>query len=94
LGKLSNLILGKDTPIKYDDLGNPTVTVQIQGNTFSNTLVDLGETINIMTKETWEMLGSTNLRPTPTVLELVIRSTLRPEGILEDVVILWTLGHI
>ena len=51
-------------------------------------LVDLGETINVMTIETVRKLGLTNLRPTPTVLELVDRSTIKPKGILDDLVIL------
>ena len=41
-----------------------------------------------MTIETVRKLGLTNLRPTPTVLELADRSTIKPEGILDDLVIL------
>jgi hypothetical protein len=52
-----------------------------------NTLIDLGVAINVMTHETMETLGLTGLRETPTVLQLVDRSTIKPEGILEDVVI-------
>ena len=37
--------------------------------------------------ETIIKLGLTNLRPTPTILELADRSTIRPEGILDDLVI-------
>ena len=40
-----------------------------------------------MTSETLNLLGLKNLRPTPMILELDDRSTIRPEGILEDVVI-------
>ena len=40
-----------------------------------------------MTSETLKLLGLKNLLPTPTILELVDRSTIYPEGILEDVVI-------
>ena len=40
-----------------------------------------------MTIETVKKLGLTNLRPTPTVLELVDRSTIKPEEILDDLVI-------
>ena len=50
-------------------------------------LVDLGAAINVITIETVKKLGLTNLRPTPTILELVDRSTVRPEGILDDLVI-------
>jgi hypothetical protein len=85
LGKLSNLVLGRDTPLKYDDPKNPTIIVQIQEKTLPITLVDLGIAINITTKETRELLGSVNLRQTPTVLELADRSTIRLEEILEDI---------
>ena len=72
---------------KYDDPGNPTITVQIGHTQIPNVLVDLGAAINVMTIETVRKLGLTNLRPTPTVLELADRSTIKPEGILDDLVI-------
>ena len=34
VGTLSNLLSGKETPVKYEDPGNPIVTVQIYGQTF------------------------------------------------------------
>jgi hypothetical protein len=40
-----------------------------------------------MTCETMQALGLTGLRETPTILQLTDRSTIKPEGILEDVVI-------
>ena len=40
-----------------------------------------------MTIETIRKLGLTNLRPTPTILELEDRSTIKLEGILDDLVI-------
>ena len=73
--------MGKNVLAKYDDLGNPTVTVHIGNTQILNVLVDLGAAINIMTIETVRKLGLTNLRPTPTVLQLADRSTIKPEGI-------------
>ena len=73
---------------KYDDPGNPTVTVQIGHTQIPNILVYLGATINVMTIDTVRKLGLTNLRPTPTILELADRSTIKPEGILNNLVIL------
>ena len=87
IGKLSELIMGKTLLEKYDDPGNPTVTVQIGSTQIPTVLVDLGAAINIMTIETIRKLGLTNLRPTPTILELAYRSTIKPEGILDDLVI-------
>ena len=79
IGKLSELIMGKTLVEKYDDPRNPTVTVHIGNTQIPNVLVDLGAAINVMTIETVRKLGLTNLRPTPTILELADRSTIKPE---------------
>ena len=68
IGKLSALIMGKTLLAKYDDPGNPTVTVQIGHTQIPNVLVDLGAAINVMMFATVRKLGLTNLRPTPTIL--------------------------
>jgi hypothetical protein len=69
------------------DPGNPVVTSFINKTPIANTLIDLGATINVMTLETLNQLRLHNLLPTPTVFELVDRSKLKPEGILEDVIV-------
>lgn len=74
---LSNLLLGKETPIKYKYQGNPIVTVQINDRSFPNVLVDLGAAINILTIETYEVLGITTLEPTTTLLELTNHSIIK-----------------
>ena len=79
--------MGKTLLAKYDDPRNPTVTMQIGSTQIPNVLVDLGATINVMTIEIVRKLGLTNLRTTPTILELADRSTIKPEGILDDLVI-------
>jgi hypothetical protein len=50
-------------------------------------LINLGASINVMTKETMQNLMWNNLRQTTIVLQLVDLSTAQLEGILEDVVI-------
>jgi hypothetical protein len=87
IGKLFDLMLGKDTSVKYDDPGNPMLTIQINHTDLPNTLVDLGATINVMTIGTLSFLGLCNLRPTPIVLELADRSTVNLLGVLEDIII-------
>eukprot|EP00253_Pinus_taeda_P008534 PITA_08534 len=87
VGTLSDLLSGKETPIKYEDPGNPIVTVQIYGQTLTNALVDLGSAINILTTATFQKLGITSAEPTSTLLELADRSVVRPEGILHDVMV-------
>ena len=68
VGKLSKLMMGNIPLAKYDDPGNPIVTVHIGYTEIPNVLVDLGASINLMTIETMKKLGLTNLRPIPTVL--------------------------
>ena len=68
---LSDLLSRRETPVKYEDPRNPIVTVQINGCSFPNALVDLGATINILTTTTCQKLGITSLDPTATLLELV-----------------------
>jgi hypothetical protein len=85
VGSLSDLILGRQEPIKYVDLGNPIVTVHIQGCSFPNTLVDLGVDINILTMETCNTLGFDSFKPTPIMLQLADRLVVRPVGTLHDI---------
>eukprot|EP00253_Pinus_taeda_P009463 PITA_09463 len=50
-------------------------------------VIDLGATINVMTMETMKTLQLNDIRTTSTVLELVDRSKVVPEGILEDIIV-------
>ena len=93
MGKLSNFMMGKSTPVKYGDPGNPVLIVQINGVEIPNVLVDLGATINVITTKTMHTLGLQNLKYTPTVLELADRSTIKPMGKLEDVTISVDVWH-
>ena len=61
--------------------------MKIENTQILNVLIDLGISINVMTIEIVQKLGLTNLGPTPTILELADRSTIKPEGILDDLVV-------
>ena len=53
-----------------------------------HTLIDLGPTINVMTKDTMLKLNlQGSLRKTMAVLQLADRSSVTPEGIVEDVMV-------
>ena len=52
-----------------------------------NVLVDLGASINVMSKEVMAKLHIIGLRETPTILQLADSSTIVPDGMLEDVTI-------
>jgi hypothetical protein len=83
VGQLSNCISKAPKIVKYANPGNPIVLVTINNVSIGNTLVDLGETLNIMTINIVELLQlSRFLRPTPTVLELADRTTIKPIGVL------------
>ena len=52
-----------------------------------NALVDLGASINVMTKEVLSQLHIIGLRETPTILYLIDSSTIKPNGMIEDVIV-------
>ena len=88
MGDLSALMSGKYLPVKYGDPDHPTVTVKIGKKIIPRVLVDLGAAINIMTLETSQLLQLKNeIRDTPTILELVDHSTIKLEGVIEELII-------
>jgi hypothetical protein len=78
---------GKTFVEKYQDPGNPIVSVRINNILVPNTLIDLWDTINIMTLQTMEKLKLINFRPTPTIIELAERSKIKQEGMLDDAIV-------
>jgi hypothetical protein len=80
-------MLGKVFMAKYMDPRSLVIKFNINKNSISNTLVELGESINVTTKETMEKIQFPCLRPTPTVLQLEDRSRVKLEVMLEDMVV-------
>eukprot|EP00253_Pinus_taeda_P035936 PITA_35936 len=70
---------------KYVDPGSPIVKTHINGIEIQNTLIDLGVAINIMGRQTVEQLKLPNLLFTPILLQLANRSTIKPDGVIEDI---------
>ena len=87
VGGVAKLMTGCVSMEKYIDPENPVVSVQIGNFLVFNVLTDLGVAINVMTKQTMDQLQLSHLRPTPTVLELADTSKIKPEGVLDDVII-------
>ena len=88
IGKLSDLMLGQVICPKYLDLGSPVVDVHINETIIPHTLIDLWAAINVMTKDMMLKLNlQGSLRKITTVLQLADRSTVTPEGIVEDVMV-------
>eukprot|EP00253_Pinus_taeda_P006126 PITA_06126 len=88
IGQMFDLMLGQVICPKYFDPGSPVVDVHINGTIIPHTLIDLGATINDMTRDTMLKLNlQSSLRKTSTVLQLEDRSTVTLEGIVEDVLV-------
>jgi hypothetical protein len=85
VGKLSEFIT--KIPSKYSDPGNPVVTIEINGVALPNTLIDLGETINVMSVNTMKTLQLDHLRPTQTLLELEDKLVITLIRILDDITV-------
>ena len=62
-------------PIKKGDPGNPIITCSIGPHTFHNAICDIGSSINIMSKATYDKLFYTTLVPTSVYLQLANQST-------------------
>lgn len=81
-------MLGNVVIPKYIDPGSPVVQINVNGQVVKNVLIDLGAAINVMTKHTMDSLNISNIRSTPTVLQLADSSTVKPDGIVEDVIVI------
>ena len=86
-GQATTLITNHFKTDKYANPRNPIVTAYINNIHIPNRLIDQDATINIMTINTMKELQLSNLRPTQTILELEDRSKLKPEGIIDDVMV-------
>jgi len=81
-------MLGRVIFSKYLDPVSPVVDVHIDGIIVPHTLIDLGDAINVMTKETTLKLNlQGSLRKTTTILQLADKSTVAPEGVVEDMMV-------
>ena len=87
LGQLFYLTLEKLTVPKYSNPGSLVVTVTIHGMQVQNALVDIGAFISIVTKEVLSWLYIIGLKETPTILQLADSSTIKLDGMIEDVIV-------
>lgn len=88
LGQLFDLMLSKAMTPKYSDLGSLVVTIHINGIQIQNVLIDLGASINVMTKEVLLRLNIIRLRDTHTILQLANNSTVKPNCMIEDIIVI------
>jgi hypothetical protein len=85
VGQLSEFI--SEMPYKYNDLGNPVVTIEINGISLPKTIIYLGVAINVMPFDTMQKLQINQLRPTQTMIELADKLVIIPIESLDDVTI-------
>nr|CAN63061.1 hypothetical protein VITISV_030508 [Vitis vinifera] len=75
------------SPLKYKDLGCPTISVMIGGKVVEKALLDLGASVNLLPYSVYKQLGLGELKPTSITLSLADRSVKIPRGIIEDVLV-------
>ncbi|XP_024017304.1 uncharacterized protein LOC112090375 [Morus notabilis] len=80
-------VIEQKTPSKYKDPGCPTISCQIGTHEFSQALLDLGSSMNLMPYSVYSQLGLEEIKPTSVVLQLADRSIKRLRGIVEDVLL-------
>ena len=73
--------------IKKGDPDTPMITCSIGTHTFHNALCDLGSSVNIMSKATYDKLFQTALAPTLVYLQLADRSIYYLEGVATDLLV-------
>ena len=63
-------IIQSKTPVKYKDLGSPTISVNIGGTCIDKALLDLGASVNLLPYSVYKPLGLGELKPTNITLSL------------------------
>ena len=82
-----SVIIQCKTPVKYKDLGCPTISVNIGSTCVEKTLLDLSASVNLLPYSMYKQLGLGELKPTSITLSLADRSIKLPKGTVEDVLI-------
>ena len=80
-------IIQSKNPVKYKDLGSPTISVNIGGTCIDKSLLDLGASVNLLPYSVYMQLGLGELKPTNITLSLANQSVKIPKGIVEDVLV-------
>ncbi|RVX11246.1 Retrovirus-related Pol polyprotein from transposon 17.6 [Vitis vinifera] len=87
LTKQVSAIIQCKSPLKYKDLGCPTISVMIRGKVVEKALLDLGASVNLLPYSVYKQLELGELKPTSITLSLANRSVKIPRGIIEDVLV-------
>ncbi|KAG9453537.1 hypothetical protein H6P81_006441 [Aristolochia fimbriata] len=80
-------ILKNQLPTKLKDPGNFTIPCEFRNFKFNKVLCDLGARINLMSLSICRKLNLGELKETNIILQFADRSTKRPNGLIEDVLV-------
>src|SRR5436853_7140173 len=83
----SSALLRKKLLPKLKDPGSFSIPCMIGSTQFSNALCDLGASVNLMPYSLFQKLDIGEVKPTTISLQLADRSIMRPQGIVEDILI-------
>ncbi|XP_070004553.1 uncharacterized protein [Nicotiana sylvestris] len=84
--KMTHVIVHSMAP-KLEDLGTFTIPCTIGSANFAKAICDLGASINLMPYSVFKTLGIGKPRPTSMRLQMADRTTKRPLGIIDDVLV-------
>ncbi|KAL4284838.1 hypothetical protein GQ457_16G009050 [Hibiscus cannabinus] len=87
LGANVSAILTRRLPPKLKDQGMFTIPCKIGKVGFKKAMCDLGASINVMPLSVYKTLSADPLKETRITVQLADRSTIYPEGILENVLV-------
>ena len=82
-----SVIIQCKSPVKYKDLGCPTISVSIGGTCVEKALLDLGTSVNLLPYSIYKQLGLGEFKSTSITLSLADRLVNIPRGMIEDVVV-------
>ena len=80
-------LMKKELPEKMKDPGSFTIPGMIEGIEIQKALCDSGASINLMPLSVAKQLSLGELIPTTITLQMADRSMVKPEGVLEDVLV-------
>ena len=80
-------LMKKELPEKMKDPGSFTIPCIIEGVEIQKALCDSGASINLMPLSVAKQLSLGELIPTTITLQMADRSMVKPEGVLEDVLV-------
>ncbi|KAI3721759.1 hypothetical protein L2E82_32777 [Cichorium intybus] len=80
-------IIQKRLPPKYKDPGVFTVPCKLGDTYIPRVMLDLGASINVLPLSIFKNLKKGTLKRTGVVIQLADKSTVRPKGVLEDILV-------